>query len=240
MGKRKNLFAIVGIAILLLGLSLPIMQCTPAAEEVTPPSEDGVTPPSEDGVTPPSEDGEIKYGGRMTVGFLTPMDSTVIDMKQQWTNWGCLYQMLIYDNLAHYGISPDTYSHWPKLAKSYEVSEDGKTWTMHLVENATWHDGVPFTAEDVAFKVEYLHKTPGWGGFNRNFDEIEVIDDYTLRLVHDIPMARAYTPGWWTWDPVIPKHIFEPHKYDILSFPNEESIGTGAFKLKEFKRDQYM
>jgi len=217
------------------------MQCTPAAEEVTPPSEEGVTPPAEEEVTPPSEEEEIKYGGRMNVGFLTPQDTLVMDMKLQWTNWGCLYEMLIYDNLAHYNMLPgDTYTMWPKLCKSYEVSEDGKTWTIHLVENATWHDGVPVTAEDVAFKVDYLHKTPGWGGFNRNFDEIEVIDDYTLRLVHDIEMATSNTPGWWIWDPVIPKHIFEPYKDDILSFENKESIGSGAFKLKEFKPGQYM
>ena len=98
MAKRKHLLAIVGIVILLFGLSIPMMQCTPAAEEVTPPSEEEVTPPSEE-VTPPSEDGEIKYGGRMTVGFLTPIDTLTMDMKLQWTNWGCLLEMLVYDNL---------------------------------------------------------------------------------------------------------------------------------------------
>jgi len=236
MKTRRNLLALVGTVILLLGLLAPMMQCAPVAEEeVTPPAEEEVTPPAEE-----EEEGEIKYGGRLVIGSDTPIDTLTMDMKLMWTNWGCLYLMLVYDNLAHYGISPDTYTLWPKLVQSYEVSEDGKTWTLHLVENATWHDGVPVTAEDVAFKVDYLHKTPGWGGFNRNFDEIEVIDDYTIRWVHDIPMATAYTPGWWIWDPVIPKHIFEPYKDDILSFENKESIGSGPFKLKEFKLDQYM
>jgi len=241
MSKRKHLLAVVGTVILLLGLAVPIMQCAPAAEEVTPPADEEVTPPADEEVTPPSEDGEIKYGGRMTVGFVTPIDTLTMDMKLQWTNWGCLLEMLVYDNLAHYNMLPgDTYAFWPKLARSYEVSEDGKTWTIHLAENAKWHDGVPVTAEDVAFKVDYLHKTPGWGGFNRNFDEITVIDDHTIRLVHDIPMATANTPGWWIWDPVIPKHIFEPYKNDILAFENEEAIGSGPFKLKEFKVGQYM
>jgi len=242
MSKRKHWLAVVGTVILLLSLAVPMMQCAPAAEEeVTPSSEEGVTPPSEEGVTPPSEEGEIKYGGRLTIGANTPIDTLTMDMKLQWTNWGCLYTMLVYDNLAHYNMLPgDTYTMCPKLCKSYEVSEDGRTWTLHLVENATWHDGVLVTAEDVAFKFQYLHQTPGWGSFNRNYDEIEVIDDYTLRVVHDIELSTSSTPGWWIWDPVIPKHIFEPYKDDILSFPNEESIGSGPFKLKEFKLDQYM
>ena len=240
MKKRRNLLALVGTVILLLSLSVPMMQCAPAVEEEVTPPEEEVTPPEEE-VTPPPEEGEIKYGGRLTIGCTTPQDTTTMDMKLMWTNWGCLYLMLVYDNLAHYGISPDTYTLWPKLAKSYEVSEDGKTWTIHLVENATWHDGVPVTAEDVAFTFEYLHmETPGWGGHNKSYEEIEVIDDYTIRMVHDIELSPAHTPGWWIWDPVIPKHIFEPYKNDILSFENKESIGSGAFKLKEFKLDQYM
>jgi len=152
--------------------------------------------------------------------------------------------MLIYDDLAHYNrldTSMDTYTFWPRLAKSYEVSEDGTTWTIHLVENATFHDGVPVTAEDVAFTFEYLYgKTPGWGAYNKVWEEIEVIDDYTIKVVHDIPLSTVTPPGWWMWEPILPKHIFEPYKDDILSFKNEESIGSGPFKLKEFKPDQYM
>ena len=241
MKKRRNLLALIGTVILLLSLSVPMMQCAPAAEEeVTPPPEEEVTPPAEEEVTPP-EEGEIKYGGRLNVGFLTPQDTLTMDMKLMWTTWGCLYLMLVYDNYALYGLNPDTYTFHPSLVQSYEVSEDGKTWTLHLVENATWHDGVPFTAEDVAFTFEYLHmKTPGWGGHNKSYEKVEVIDDYTVKAVHDIGLSTSNTPGWWMWDPVIPKHIFEPYKDDILSFENKESIGTGAFKLKEFKTGEYM
>ncbi|MHC3130400.1 MAG: ABC transporter substrate-binding protein [Candidatus Bathyarchaeota archaeon] len=241
MKKRRNLLALVGTVILLLGLLAPMMQCAPVAEEVTPPpEEEEVTPPEEE-VTPP--EGEIKYGGRLNIGFTVPIDSTIMDMKLEWTNWGCLYLILIYDNLAHYNrldTSMDTYTFWPRLAKSYEASEDGTTWTIHLVENATFHDGVPCTAEDVAFTFEYLYQTPGWGGYNKVWEEIEVIDDYTIKVVHDIPLSTVTPPGWWMWEPILPKHIFEPYKNDILSFENEESIGTGPFKLKEFKPDQYM
>ena len=225
--KSKWLISLGLVVCLVAAFALPA--CVPKApeEEVTPPAE------------------EIKYGGRLNVGFSAAQDSLIMDNALMHSSWGCLYLMLVYDNLAHYtempyGTVADTYTLSPKLLKSYEVSEDGTTWTMHLVENAKWHDGVPFTAEDVAFTFEYLYQTPGWGGPDRVFEEIEIIDDYTIKAVHDIPLSPITLRPWWLWDPVIPKHIFEPHKNDILSFPNEESIGTGAFKLKEFKLDQYM
>jgi len=223
MRKKKNLLALIGTLILLLSLSVPLMQCAPAGEEE---------------VAPPTE--ETEYGGRLNIGFTRPIDILTPDVKLMWSEWGCLYTILVYDNLAHYGVQPDTYTFWPKLVKSYEVSEDGTTWTMHLVENATWHDGVPFTAEDVAFTFEYLFgKTPGWGGPLTTFEDIDVIDDYTIKVVHGIELSTAHIPGWWLWNPIIPKHIFEPYKDDILSFENEEAIGTGALKLKENKFEQY-
>ena len=39
----------------------------------------------------------------------------------------------------------------PDLARSWEISEDGKVWTFHLRQDVKWHDGYPFTADDVVF-----------------------------------------------------------------------------------------
>ncbi|MBW1815215.1 MAG: hypothetical protein JRJ39_16640 [Deltaproteobacteria bacterium] len=44
----------------------------------------------------------------------------------------------------------------PYLAKSWEISEDGETYTFHLVEDAVFHDGQPVTSEDVAFSLEIV------------------------------------------------------------------------------------
>ncbi|HAV08616.1 MAG TPA: peptide ABC transporter substrate-binding protein, partial [Rhodobacteraceae bacterium] len=41
----------------------------------------------------------------------------------------------------------------PYLAKSWETSEDGRTITFRMVDNATFHDGTPVTSEDVAFSI---------------------------------------------------------------------------------------
>jgi len=62
MRKRESLLALIGTVVLVLTLSIPVMQCAPAAEEE-------VTPPPEEEVTPPPEEEEIQYGGRLNVGF---------------------------------------------------------------------------------------------------------------------------------------------------------------------------
>jgi len=225
MQKRRSLLALVGTVILLVSLAAPMMQCAPLA-------------PEEDGE---GEEVEL-YGGELGVGFTGGMESTAMDPALEWTNWGCLFIRLVYDNLAYYAAGPDAdfYKFEPRLVQSYEVSEDRKTYTLHLVENAKWHDGEPFTAYDVEFFAKYFCTIPGWSSVTNTFDDIQVIDDYTIKLVHASPLTTVHFPAWWKYYPIIPKHIFEPYKDDILQYPNEEAIGTGPFKLKEFVRDQYM
>ena len=48
----------------------------------------------------------------------------------------------------------------PELAEEWSVSDDGLTWTLDLVEGATFHDGTPFTAEDVKYSLEVMARHP--------------------------------------------------------------------------------
>lgn len=68
----------------------------------------------------------------------------------------------------------------PSLAESWEISPDGLTNTFHLVKNAKWHDGKPFTSADVKFSIEQviskLHPT-GRAVF-ANLDVVDTPDDY--------------------------------------------------------------
>ena len=74
MTERRNLLALIGTAVLLLSLSVPLMQCAPAVEEE---------------VTPPPEEEGIKYGGRLTVGWLSGgqamEEQQVIDGRMMYT-----------------------------------------------------------------------------------------------------------------------------------------------------------
>jgi len=214
MKKKKSLLALIGTVTLIFALSFSVMQCAPAEG--------------------------IQYGGRLNIGMMKPLTTLAQTSGTTLTSWGALYDILVYDNLAHFNLPPDYYKFNPRLVQSYETSEDGKTWTLHLVKNARWHDGEPVTAEDVKFTCEYLISTPGWADVDVCFDHIEIIDDYTLKIVNTRALTRTNAPGWWCWDPIIPKHIFEPYKDDVGSYPNKEAIGSGPFKLKEFKSGQYM
>jgi len=62
----------------------------------------------------------------------------------------------IFEPLITYSIDPTTKGYGPPvpaLAKSWETSQDGLTWTFHLQDGVKWHDGTPFTADDVIFTL---------------------------------------------------------------------------------------
>src|SRR3954463_7352073 len=54
-------------------------------------------------------------------------------------------------------VGPDQ-SIRPDLAERWEMSPDGLTYTFHLVRNAKWHDGKPFTSEDVKFSLTEVNR----------------------------------------------------------------------------------
>ena len=73
----------------------------------------------------------------------------------------------------------------PGLAKSWEFDEDTCTYTFHLEENVKWHDGEPFTAEDVKFTIEAIMDPENESENAPNYEDVEeitVIDDYTIAL----------------------------------------------------------
>jgi len=61
----------------------------------------------------------------------------------------------IYEGLLRYSTDLEP---MPQLAESWEVSDDGRTYTFHLREGVTWHDGEAFTAEDVVFSADVFHR----------------------------------------------------------------------------------
>ena len=97
----------------------------------------------------------------------------------------------IYDGL----VSNDKDLNWTgQLAESWDFSPDCLTLTFHLRRNVRWHDGHPFTADDVKFTYEAMinPKTPT--GYRDDFLQVkslEVVDPYTVRITYPRPHARA-------------------------------------------------
>ena len=125
----------------------------------------------------------------------------------------------------------------PMLAKEWEVSEDGLTWTFYLREGVLFHNGEEMTAEDAAASARRWVEVTCTGGLEP-IKSIEAIDKYTVEFKLDepiglLPVHMANHNG----HPIImPKEICEGVPVGKLP----EYIGTGPYKFVEWKLDQHI
>ncbi|WP_432664536.1 ABC transporter substrate-binding protein [Wukongibacter baidiensis] len=125
----------------------------------------------------------------------------------------------------------------PLLVKEYTLSEDKLVYTFKLHENVTWHDGTPFTAEDVKFTYDYIMKYPK-SRFTRPskaIEKIEVVDKYTLKF------ALSSVQPYFLIQPIADLPIMPKHIWDGIDKPDEasEKIGTGPYMLEEYIPGQF-
>ncbi len=121
----------------------------------------------------------------------------------------------------------------PDLAEKWEVSPDGLTYTFHLRRGITWHDGAPFTADDVAFTMSLLRDPsfPGPADLGAFWQTVETYadDPSTVRFVLTQPLAAF--PEYTTIG-ILPVHILGGIKAaDLPKDPSNLSpIGTGRLQ----------
>ncbi|MES1242276.1 MAG: ABC transporter substrate-binding protein [Acidobacteriota bacterium] len=110
----------------------------------------------------------------------------------------------------------------PDLAKSWEVSDGGRTYIFHLREGVVWHDGKPFRSDDVRFTYERLKAHPSLAeeAFRR-IERIETPDDLTVVVRLTEPWAPFLPTLAWNGTYILPKHI--P--------PGGPPVGTGPFRF---------
>lgn len=123
------------------------------------------------------------------------------------------------------------------LAESWEVRGDGLVIVFHLRKDVFWHDGHPFTARDVEFTYQKLIdpkvKTPYSGDFEQ-IRSLEVIDEYTVKVVYKEPFA----PGLASWGmPIMPRHILEKEDLNTSRF-SRNPIGLGPYRFKTWKSQE--
>ena len=126
----------------------------------------------------------------------------------------------------------------PSLAESWQMSRDCLTLTFKLRKDAKWHDGRPFTAEDVRFSYETMinPKTPT--AYREDFlqvKDVEVLDPHSLRVTYAKPYAKALE----TWDStMLPKHLLAKHVEEgrLREAPqNRQPVGNGPYRFVEWK-----
>lgn len=127
----------------------------------------------------------------------------------------------------------------PGLAQSWEVSADGRTWTLKLQPGAKWHNrpplnGRPFTASDAVWMIEHQKRE---GGLAAYWDGVtpEARDASTLVLRTPEPDADLLPKMAFPQNVMMPKEIKEQNG-DFRTL----AVGTGAWMVKEFKPNQEM
>ena len=119
------------------------------------------------------------------------------------------------------------------------LSADGTQVTWKLKKGVKWHDGQPFTADDVVFNWEFC-KDPASATSNiaayRNI-QVAKVDSHTVRITFPKPTPFWAEPFVGTTGMIIPKHLFEPYKgAKSREAPmNMAPVGTSAFKFVDFK-----
>ena len=129
----------------------------------------------------------------------------------------------------------------PSLAESWEISPDGLTYTFHLRKNVKWHDGQPFTADDVLFTTKtFLPETHPRARANfARAESITAPDPYTVVFKLKEPFGPFIYAFEVSSAPMMPKHIYEGT--DFRNNPaNATPIGTGPFKFVEWQKGSFI
>jgi ABC-type transport system substrate-binding protein len=144
----------------------------------------------------------------------------------------------------------------PGAADSWEVSEDGLTWTFNLDPNLTWSDGVPVTAHDYEWSFQYMadpehgYDFAWYWGFSsnpKNWDKVisgelppselgvKAIDDHTLQVTTERP--APYTPATMIFSRPLAKHKVEEHGVYYNNDP-ETSVSSEPWILEEWSKGE--
>lgn len=123
------------------------------------------------------------------------------------------------------------------LAKSYYFENPTKL-LIKLREDVLWHDNIKFTSKDVIFTYEQIINPKVFNSIKSNFKEVQsvkALDDFTIEVIYKQPYFKALE----TWMVgILPYHILKDEKDLMTSSFNKNPIGTGSYKLKEFKTGQ--
>jgi len=139
---------------------------------------------------------------------------------------------LIYARLFHYDADGNLK---PELADSYEVSEDGKSYTVSLRQDVRWHDGTPLTADDVRFTIQTIQDPAFRSSLRANWQgvTIERLGEFRVRFV----LKQPYSPFLQNLVlAIVPQHIwgkFTPEEAFLSSF-NQKPIGAGPYSFEKF------
>ncbi|MCB0185517.1 MAG: hypothetical protein KDE31_14715, partial [Caldilineaceae bacterium] len=143
----------------------------------------------------------------------------------------------LYNNLVRLNLVDGLRTVVPDLAQSWEISEDGLTYTFHLREGVTFHDGEPFTSADVVATFNRIMDPPeGVVSVSKDeftmVDSVEAVDDMTVQFNLNAPRSYFLDLLAGTTMVIYSKKTLEENNYDLREVI---APGTGAFKYVEYQ-----
>lgn len=187
-----------------------------AADESTPNAAKG---PDVQGITNESADDSVLVYGSGDYTRINPaMDEH------------CEINVLLFDGLTDHDGNNQII---PRLAESWEYDAETITYTFHLKEGVKWHDGEPFTAEDVKFTFEAIQNPENASENAPNYEDVEqiiVLDETTVSF--QLSAVNTAFLEYMTMA-VMPKHLLEGEDWQESAF-FRAPVGTGPYKLKEW------
>ncbi|HEX5612764.1 MAG TPA: ABC transporter substrate-binding protein, partial [Burkholderiales bacterium] len=119
------------------------------------------------------------------------------------------------------------------------LAADGKSVVWKLKKGVQWHDGRPFTADDVVFNWEYASDPATAAVTSGTYKDVKVekIDSHTVKVLFPKPTPFWADPFCGTRGMLIPKHLFEQFKgaKSREAPTNLKPIGTGPYRFADFK-----
>jgi len=168
-----------------------------------------------------------KYGGTLVAG----MQTDPVGLDPHITNATSTRNMLenVYDTLVMFDSSLQIV---PALAESWEVSDDGLTWTFHLREGVTFHDGDPLQASDVVFSMNRI-KDPAIASPRADdfavVADIQAPDERTVVMTLSEPFSPLLSKLAASLNVIVSEDVVAEHG-DL----QEVVVGTGPFRFVEY------
>jgi peptide/nickel transport system substrate-binding protein len=193
--------------------------------------QEGGTVPAD---APTAPEGEAKAGGTVTVGSNEEPDTLHPYITQLVTSSDVVYGIL--DGLHTYDSKEQLI---PRLAESFEISDDGLTYSFKLRDGVKFHNGDTFSGDDVVACWKII-MNPDFGAFNQNgWDKIKDIKVDGNQLV--MTTSEVYAPfmSYVADTRIAPKSAIDAGVDSFKQEYGRAPIGTGPFKFVEWKaKDQ--
>lgn len=227
--KRKSSLSKLFFGLMLIALLAACGGTPTSAPDVEPPPDAGPEPTS-----PPEEDEPVV----LRVGWLLPIDSWNPHVSESYWTWGDL----TYDFWLAKG-SDSSCTPEPRLIESWEVSPDGLVTTIKLFDGISFSDGTPVDAQYAADYMEYFSGNPDlapWFGSMLFLDNIEVVDDLTLKITTVVPLGQSFVKNDGLFMSLLSLSVWAGvegvEAYMIEAYP---PLGTGPYELREYEPGSY-